>query len=142
MVVSSKREEDHSTVFMETTLPSYLLAEPSRDLLVVTRQEDTRTWWNRDDARSTICISDAVLEGEIVGPRKNAWSSLTSSRYYQPCPKCNNWLICISKNESFHHTRRRVQPVLPLQAFTGFRFSAHGTLNTLRTRLPCAGYGH
>jgi len=129
-------------LYMETTIPSYLLAEPSRDLLVVTRHEVTRTWRNRDHARFTICIADAVLEGEIVGPRKNAWSSLTSSRYYQSCPKCNNGLICISKNESCHHRRRRMPPFWPLQAFTRLSFSAHGTLNTLRTRLPCAGYAH
>lgn len=72
MVVFPKREEGQPTLYMETTIPSYLLAEPSRDLLVVTRQEVTRTWWNRDHARFTTCISDAVLDEAIRGDRRAA----------------------------------------------------------------------
>jgi hypothetical protein len=47
---------------METTIPGFLLAEPSRDLVASARQEITRTWWRRDHARFTVFISDAVIE--------------------------------------------------------------------------------
>jgi hypothetical protein len=48
------------TLYMETTIPSYLLAEPSRDVLVLARQDITRTWWKRDQARYAIFVSAAV----------------------------------------------------------------------------------
>ena len=58
------------TLYMETTIPSYLLAEPSRDLVASARQEVTRTWWRRDCARFQIYISDNVIqEAEQGDPR-------------------------------------------------------------------------
>lgn len=63
---------DKPTLYMETTIPSYLLAEPSRDLLVVTRQEITRAWWQRDHKRFIISISDVVLEEANKGDRRAA----------------------------------------------------------------------
>ena len=32
-------------VYIETTIPSYLVARPSRDLIRAARQELTREWW-------------------------------------------------------------------------------------------------
>jgi hypothetical protein len=63
---------DKPTLYMETTVPSYLLAEPSHDLLVVTRQETTRMWWHRDHARFAVFVSDAVLDEAERGDRRAA----------------------------------------------------------------------
>jgi len=63
---------DKPTLYMETTIPSYLLAEPSRDLVAGARQEITRTWWRRDHARFTVFISDAVLDEAELGDRRAA----------------------------------------------------------------------
>ena len=52
---------DKPSLYMETSIPSFLLAEPSRDLVASARQEITRTWWRRDHARVTVFISDAVI---------------------------------------------------------------------------------
>ena len=32
-------------VYIETTIPSYLVARPSRDLLIAAHQQLTRDWW-------------------------------------------------------------------------------------------------
>ena len=34
-------------VYVETTIPSYLTAWPSRDLLRAAQQQMTREWWDR-----------------------------------------------------------------------------------------------
>ena len=60
------------TLYMETTVPSYLLAEPSRDLIAVARQEITRMWWHRDQSRFAVFVSDVVLEEAEEGDRRAA----------------------------------------------------------------------
>lgn len=57
---------------METTIPSYMLADPSQDLIVVTRQETTRAWWRRDHTRFAVFVSDAVLDEAERGDRRAA----------------------------------------------------------------------
>ena len=60
------------TPYMETTVPSYLLAEPSRDLVASARQEITRAWWRRDHARFAVSVSEGVLEEAEQGDRRAA----------------------------------------------------------------------
>lgn len=60
------------TLYLETTVPSYLLAEPSRDILAAARQDATRRWWNRNHTRFQICISDVVLREASKGDRRAA----------------------------------------------------------------------
>ena len=50
------------TLYMETTIPSFLLADPSRDPVATVRQEITRAWWRRDHARFFVYISEVVLD--------------------------------------------------------------------------------
>src|SRR5437016_1461341 len=49
------------TVYIETTVISYLAASPSRDLVVAAHQQITHTWWNRRD-RFELLTSQAVLD--------------------------------------------------------------------------------
>ena len=60
------------TLYMETTVPSYLLAEPSRDVISLGRQDITRTWWKRDHSRYAIFISEVVIQETGRGDRKEA----------------------------------------------------------------------
>ena len=50
-----------STVYLETTVISYLAATPSRDIVVAAHQQITRDWWDRRD-RFELLISQAVLD--------------------------------------------------------------------------------
>ncbi len=48
-------------VYLETTIPSYLTAQPSRDIVVAGRQEVTRVWWNTQRKRFSLYVSLYVL---------------------------------------------------------------------------------
>lgn len=49
------------TVYLETTIPSYLAAWPSRDLIVAAHQQITHEWWRDARSRFEIFISEEVL---------------------------------------------------------------------------------
>jgi hypothetical protein len=50
------------TVYLETTIPSYLAARPSRDLIIAAHQQITLEWWRDAHGRFEIYISAAVLD--------------------------------------------------------------------------------
>lgn len=54
-------------VYIETTIPSYLTARPSRDLLQAARQQITHTWWNSMRQNYDLCISEIVLDEATSG---------------------------------------------------------------------------
>ena len=54
-------------VYIETTIPSYLAARPSRDLLQAARQQIAHTWWNDASQNYDLCISEIVLEEVASG---------------------------------------------------------------------------
>lgn len=49
------------TVYLETTIPSYLAAHPSRDLVIAGHQQITHDWWPTARDRFDLYISEAVL---------------------------------------------------------------------------------
>ncbi len=51
------------TVYLETSIISYLVARPSRDLVTAARQELTREWWGRRRASFDVYVSEAVIAG-------------------------------------------------------------------------------
>jgi len=54
------------TVYIETTIVSYLVAEPSRDLLVAAHQQATRDWWqNRRQVFVCLCSPEVVREASL-----------------------------------------------------------------------------
>ncbi len=55
------------TVYIETTIVSYLTAWSSRDLIVAAHQQLTREWWEHQRAKFELFISQAVLQEAIVG---------------------------------------------------------------------------
>lgn len=52
------------SVYLETTVPSYLAACPSRDLVVAAHQQITQEWWRTARERFDLYVSEAVL-GEM-----------------------------------------------------------------------------
>ena len=56
-----------SSVYLETTIPSYLAAHPSRDLVIAAHQQITHDWWRTAPDRFDLYISQAVLDEIEVG---------------------------------------------------------------------------
>ncbi len=50
------------SVYLETTIPSYLAAYPSRDLVMAAHQQITHDWWRTAHDRFDLYISEAVLD--------------------------------------------------------------------------------
>lgn len=55
------------TVYLETTIPSYLAARSSRDIIIAAHQQITRNWWRDARERFDVYISEAVLAEIRVG---------------------------------------------------------------------------
>ena len=51
-----------STVYIESTIPSYYVARPGRDIISLAHQEITRIWWEEHREKYDIYISQLVLE--------------------------------------------------------------------------------
>jgi predicted nucleic acid-binding protein len=54
-------------VYLETTIVSYLVARPSRDLVLAAHQEVTREWWERRRKDFELEISQFVLNEAAGG---------------------------------------------------------------------------
>ena len=54
-------------VYIETTIPSYLTAQLSRDLLQTARRQLTHTWWHQERQNFDLCISQIVLDEAASG---------------------------------------------------------------------------
>ena len=61
------------SVYLETTIPSYLSAHPSRDLIIAAHQQITHDWWRDARERFDLYISEALLD-EIRGGDPDAAS--------------------------------------------------------------------
>jgi predicted nucleic acid-binding protein len=49
-------------LYLETTIPSYLVGRPSRDLLVAAHQQITREWWESRRMEFDLYVSELVLQ--------------------------------------------------------------------------------
>ena len=54
-------------VYLETTIPSYLTAWPSRDIIIAGKQEVTRIWWQERKEDFSLFISPYVLDEASLG---------------------------------------------------------------------------
>jgi hypothetical protein len=49
-------------VYVESTIPSYLVARPSRDLVTAGHQQITHAWWEHAAERFELYVAEAVLD--------------------------------------------------------------------------------
>lgn len=59
-------------VYIETTIPSYLIAWPSRDIVVAAKQQITRDWWKTRKSAFSLYISPYVLDEAARGDTEAA----------------------------------------------------------------------
>jgi hypothetical protein len=63
----SAREPPRPTVYLDTSIPSYLTARLRQDFLVARRQRITRIWWSRYRRHFDLRISDYVAAESAAG---------------------------------------------------------------------------
>ncbi len=61
-----------STVYLETTIPSYLSARKSKDIIIAGKQETTRIWWNERRNDFLLYVSPFVLDEASLGDHEAA----------------------------------------------------------------------
>ena len=59
-------------VYLETTIPSYVMARPSRDLVTAAHQQITREWWETRRQDFDLFISQMVLDEASAGDQEAA----------------------------------------------------------------------
>lgn len=65
------------TLYLESTIPGYLAAPPSRDLIVAAHQQVTHAWWETARPKYEIYISEAVIAEVRSGEPETAAERLT-----------------------------------------------------------------
>jgi len=55
------------TLYLETTIPSFLTARPSNNLVVAGKQEVTRQWWEKRKVQYDLFISQLVIDEALKG---------------------------------------------------------------------------
>jgi predicted nucleic acid-binding protein len=68
------------TVYLETTIVSYLTARPSRDLVTAAHQQITQEWWARRHADFELFISQFVIQEASMGDVEMAQKRLEELR--------------------------------------------------------------
>ncbi|MFZ2278060.1 MAG: type II toxin-antitoxin system VapC family toxin [Prosthecobacter sp.] len=68
------------SVYIETTIPSYLVARPSRDIVLAGHQETTRIFWTQRRKEFDLFISSYVIEESSSGEAEMAALRLDSLR--------------------------------------------------------------
>lgn len=59
-------------VYIESTIPSYVVARPARDLLQAARQQLTRDWWELKRGQYDLFTSQVVLDEIASGDAEMA----------------------------------------------------------------------
>ena len=54
-------------LYLETTIPSYLVGRPSRDLLVAAHQQTTRDWWESRRSEFELYVAELVVQEVRAG---------------------------------------------------------------------------
>src|SRR6266542_778263 len=73
------------SVYVETSIISYLAARPSRDLIVAARQQVTHTWWRERRPAFDLYVSQVVLD-EILAGDPDAAERRARARRRHPGP--------------------------------------------------------
>ena len=66
------------SLYLETTIPSYLTARPTRDLIMAAHQQMTREWWEKRLADFRVFISQLVVDECASGDAEAARRRLES----------------------------------------------------------------
>jgi len=68
----TKNKMNKPSVYIETSIPSYITAKPSRDIVIAGKQEISREWWNIRKDDFELFISPYVLDEVSQGDQSAA----------------------------------------------------------------------
>ena len=77
-------EESKQSVYVETTIVSYLTARPSRDLVLAAHQQITQEWWATRRNNFGLYVSRAVIQEVGIGEAEMAERRLKA---IETCPR-------------------------------------------------------
>jgi hypothetical protein len=60
------------TVYLETSVVSYLASIPNRDVVIAANQQITRDWWETDRTSFTLYVSQLVISEALAGDKTAA----------------------------------------------------------------------
>lgn len=69
------------SVYLKTTIISYLTARPSRDLILAAQQQRTLDWWDRRRSDFELFISEFVIEEAGRGGAEASSKCLNVTQY-------------------------------------------------------------
>ena len=86
---------DRETVYLETSVVSYLTARQSRDIVTLAHQEITRDWWSQAADRFAIVVSQVVIDEAAGGDPEQARQRLDILRQFPRVPITDavEWLM-------------------------------------------------
>ena len=67
-------------VYVESTIPSYVVARPARDLLQAARQQLAKDWWEFEREKHELFTSQLVLDEIAFGDKEMAARRLETTR--------------------------------------------------------------
>src|SRR2546423_15506121 len=69
---------DKAAIYIETSVVSYLVAQPSRDIIVAAHQQLTSGWWDNQSYHYDLFISQIVLDEARAGDKQEARKRLAA----------------------------------------------------------------
>ena len=102
-------------LYIETTIPSYLTARPSKDLRLAADQQTTREWWENQRHEYDLFISAAVLDETADGDAAFA-ANLKCLMVFRSWPRQRlpaPSLRACSMNKLFRQSQRQMQCTWP-----------------------------
>lgn len=88
---------DKAAIYIETSLISYLVARPSRDIIVAAHQQLTITWWENQRQQYDLFISQIVLDEARAGDQQAAEKRLATLENL-PLLEINEAVINLAEN--------------------------------------------
>jgi len=84
-------------VYLETSLVSYITSNPSRDIVVASRQQITQVWWDTQRTRFTLYISPFVIQEASAGD-PNAVKRRLSVIRHLPLLEVSEEILALANN--------------------------------------------
>lgn len=83
-------------LYLESTIPSYLVARPNRDTILIGQQKCTRDWWSKRAAQFEIFVSDTVTVEIAMGETAMALKRMELIKPFARLP-ANDQVIALAE---------------------------------------------